>query len=1288
MFARVPLLFILAALLLPVHPEPSSAQKVASWENVPEQVRARKSFKRFEWFHRQRAHPDLAVPDGALERAQELEMAKDALRSPGEALLDLSWTSIGPAGVTSTFPSWWGVVSGRVRALAVHPTDPNTAYIGPAAGGIWKTTDGGATWQDVGAGLASLTFGAIAITPTNPQVVYAGSGESIHYFNTTSYSGKGLYKSTNGGGTWTQITNGFGTTTHFSALRVSPSNAAVLFAALGSGYYYAAPSNEGLWRSTDAGATWTRTLTADDGFDVLPHPTNAARVYGATGGAASSAGFYVSTNTGASWTKVTTGLPTATSIGRMQIALCTGSPSTMYALVYSSSGSVTLYKSTNDGTSWTTKSGTSGGTSQGWYDLMVAVHPTNPLEVYIGTENLEQSTDSGSTMSYVGGNYWNQAMHVDFHIMAYAPSNASVRYVGCDGGIYRSSDAGTSWQHLNGSLPTLQYYRIGSHPTDQNTIMGGSQDNGLFRTTNGGSGAWTLVSTGDGMECFYDYTTPATVYASTQYGAIVKSTTGGAYGTFSGIAPSTSDSWAWTAPFFIHPTTSTTIYTASQRPWRSTNGGATWTDLTGGALTSSIINTMAQSPVTPANMILAASEGSTSWPATPPVYVSSNGGTSWTNVTANIGGTARYITRVLFHPTQGNTCFVVRSGYGAGNKIYRSTNLGTTWTGMSGDLPDVPHNDLFIDPSNPAEMYTANDLGVYRTTNTGTTWTRQGNGMPYVPAIDFDYFSSGGVRLLRAATHGRAAYQASLSGSASLQVLAPNGGEIWRVGTVQQIQWTSSGLTGAVNIDLSRNGGGTWESLFSGTADDGIEPWTVNGAATPLCLVRVSSAVTPSVRDSSNTIFSIIQPSLTVVAPNGGETWVAGMMIGLQWTSTNLTGNVRLELSRNNGATFDTLMLITPDDGNELWTVSGPGTTQALFRVVSVDIPTIADQSDLPFTILGPIIGMITPNGGETWSVGSVQTIQWASSSPSGPVRIELSRNSGVSYDTVLFASTVDDGAESWTVSGTASTACRIRVVNIADTSVAGASAGVFIIGHQLITLLSPSGGEVWPVDSVRTVLWSSLLVPGTVNIALSRDGGLSYAAIADNTANDGSEAWTVTGPATAQARIRVSSSADSTVAAASASDFTISSLRTLSGSVTAGWNMLSVPLYLSDLRTTQVFPEAVSPAYSFTMTTGYIRRDTLRHGEGYWLDYDSAGTLGMTGGIRDEDSVQVQAGWNMLGTVSTAVPVDSIVSVPPGVVVSSFYVFNGSAYVTADTLHPLRSYWLKAGQAGVLVLR
>lgn len=723
------------------------------WEQVPEKVRQRKAYKRYEWFYRQRALPYDTIPYDKWNAEREKEMTKKSIETAG-----LTWAPIGPAGVVSTWPSQWGVVSGRVRAIAVHPTNPQIVYLGVSSGGLWKSTNGGDSWIDVGGNLPSMTYGAIALDPANPNTVYAGSGEWIRYFNLNTYDGKGLYKSTDGGSNWTQITNGFGTRTHFTSIRVSPHNSNVVFASLGSGYWlYSNPGNEGVWRSTDAGITWSRVLNVNDAFEVVPHPTIANRVYACVGGGSAASGLYLSTNNGTNWDLISAGLPLSTSIDRLHLAIPSGNPSIMYTLIYSGAvDSMWLYKSTNGGNNWfPTPARFASG--QGWYDLLLGVNHLNPNEVYIGDAELRRSTNGGQSFAYVGGSYWNQSMHVDFHYMTYAPSDTSVRYIGCDGGIYRSTNAGSNWHHRNNGLTTLQYYRISSHPINANIMLGGAQDNGLYRTTNGGSGNWDLVSTGDGMESFFDYTNGNVVYAATQNGAFVKSTSGGSYGTFFSIAFSPpGQSFSWTAPFFMHPSNNTILFTAAYRPYKSTNGGSSWFPMTTSDLTNAPIVSFDVSRVNPDYMII----GGTDYASNPPVFISINGGSQWTTVTSNIPGAARYISRVVCHPTKAATMFIVRSGFGSG-KIYRTTNAGASWQDISSNLPDVPHNDLFIDPEIPEVMYTANDLGVYVTTNSGTSWARE-NALPFVPAIDFSYVKIGSNRILRVATHGRSAFQAYL----------------------------------------------------------------------------------------------------------------------------------------------------------------------------------------------------------------------------------------------------------------------------------------------------------------------------------------------------------------------------------------------------------------------------------------------------------------------------------------------------------------------------------------------
>ena len=199
----------------------NTSQSGNSFRNsIPDQVKARKSFKRVEWFNTQRAWPYDTIP--VIQYSHE--MSREIKKNKSSKDKDLSWTSLGPTGVFSTGAPQWGIVGGRTKSIAIHPNDPLTLYIGTAQGGIWKTTDGGENWQDIGYGLESLAFGAIAIDPDNPETIYAGSGEVCYFFGYIGFDGKGIYKSTDGGNSWTQITNGIGSVTSFGDLAVSPFN--------------------------------------------------------------------------------------------------------------------------------------------------------------------------------------------------------------------------------------------------------------------------------------------------------------------------------------------------------------------------------------------------------------------------------------------------------------------------------------------------------------------------------------------------------------------------------------------------------------------------------------------------------------------------------------------------------------------------------------------------------------------------------------------------------------------------------------------------------------------------------------------------------------------------------------------------------------------------------------------------------------------------------------------------------------------------------------------------------
>ena len=740
------------------------AQQASYWNRFPEEVKNRNWFKRYEWFMRPRMFPYDTLPIQTFRVELNKEIEKDRLKK-GNSMNDIVWQNIGPSGIDYAIPNHWGEVSGRIRGIAVSPIDPNTVYIAVAAGGIWKTTDGGQNWSDIASVLPSLTYGAIAVDPNNPDNIYAGGGEVVYGFNGLIYGGAGLYKSTDSGNSWVQITDSIGDITNFGDIEVSPHNSNIVFAALAGGDFFVTPRpNEGIWRSEDAGLTWTKTLDVVDGLDVIVHPIDPNIVYAATGGGVTTSGFYISTDAGLTWDSSNTGLPPSSTIKRIQISLANSSPSTIFAVIYQESGPnpTVVYKSTNGGSTWEhlspgTQLGGYDGSSwydQGSYDLCIAVNPSNEDQVFIGNVELHQTTNGldffpkripGAT------NYLGCPTHIDIHKIVFASSNSNIVYIGCDGGIYKSTDAGDNWSSTNNGIRTIQHYRLASHPTNPDILISGAQDNGNFRTLDRGMTIWEYVSGADGMECFFDYVNPNTIYFSIQNGVLCKSYNLG--NNFSVIA---NIQGFWISPFFMHPTNNQWLYAASNHIYRSTNGGVSFDTIAVNAAPE-VIFSMAQSKVNPDNMIICGSYNSSF------VKVSSDGGFTWNEVTGNIPGDNAVFFRVNSHPLDANTMYLVKMGFSEGNKLFKTTDLGDTWTNISGDLPNVPHSDLFIDPLIPSHYYTANDFGVYESTNEGVNWEREGNGFPFVPVMDFDYVDFGnGQRLLRAGTHGRSIYEAML----------------------------------------------------------------------------------------------------------------------------------------------------------------------------------------------------------------------------------------------------------------------------------------------------------------------------------------------------------------------------------------------------------------------------------------------------------------------------------------------------------------------------------------------
>ena len=733
--------------------------------------------QRMEWLYQQRAYPLNRIPPGArLKALQQLDakLAQEAAQRnadrslAGTAVLSASstssaWRQIGPEPVNG----YWGTASGRVAALAIDPRNSKVVYLGAAQGGVWKTTDGGTTWLPLTDSQASLAIGSIALDPSNPDTVYVGTGEENG--SGDSYYGAGILKSTDGGTTWTQIpgnfVGGWGGGARIGGIAVDPSNSRIVLAAVGC----CAPTNSGIYRSTDGGMTWSSVLNlGNDARDVMFDSTNGNVAYAAI----DAHGIAKSTDGGLTWNPVngsgTNALPSA-NVARVEMAMARSNTAVLYAgIVDNRYGSLLgFYKTTDGGQNWSQLTGTPNYCDgQCWYDNVIGVDPLDANVVYVGG-----AYSSPMMRSLDGGNTWmnvttTSSLHPDSHALAFAP-DASILYEGGDGGVASTTNIMAStvtWTKLNSTLAITQFYSgLSIHPTNVNIGFGGTQDNSTNHYT--GSLGWQTVSCGDGGQTSIDFVNPNNVYVNCIGMSLEKSTDGGNnfVGALNGI--NTSDRVQWVPPLTMDPLNSQRLYFGTSRVYQTNNGAGTWTAISGD-LTVNSLTTIAVAPSDP-NTVYAGSGDSHLNVTT---SAGSGTGAVWTDRSAGLPG--RFISRIAVDAQSPAIAYVAFSGFNAAGgqpgHVFKTTNAGANWSDISGDLPDTPVNDIVADPDMPNTLYIGTDVGVFFTSNGGANWSTLGSGFPRVAVFGLALHRP--TRTLRAATHGRSMWDLSLGGSACMTV--------------------------------------------------------------------------------------------------------------------------------------------------------------------------------------------------------------------------------------------------------------------------------------------------------------------------------------------------------------------------------------------------------------------------------------------------------------------------------------------------------------------------------------
>jgi len=709
-----------------------------------------------DWMLMQRMYPYHDINPKAYEqsRKQAIQIRQEAARLKSD---QEDWELVGPYNI-----------GGRVNDVEMHSSDTETIYIAAASGGIFKSDDKGKTWNQTFENSYTQSIGDMAIAETDKNTLYVGTGEPNGGQGSITYDGYGVFKSTDAGANW--IHAGLENAGGIGRIEVDPTNADRVFVAA-MGNLFSNNPQRGVYRTIDGGQTWENVLYLNDStgaIDLCINSNNPDIVYAAmwervrgpyhrTYGGVSS-GLYRSKDGGDTWEQLTNGLPGGKQ-GRIAVDVSRSNPNILYCSYSEWDGPFgEFYKSTNGGDSWTDMNANINGSSYSWWFSKIQIHPNIPERVWVGEFYMYYSEDGGQNFSTVGG------MHVDQHALYSHPMESNFVVIGNDGGVYISENGGLTNTFVT-NLPITQFYTCEVNYKNPSQRYGGTQDNGTPRTMTGSGNDWGSIYGGDGFIVRVDPTDSRYVYASSQRGGFGRSTDGG--NRFSGARPSGTNRYNWKTPYILDPNDPKIMYLGSHKVYKSTNRAQSWTlisnDLTNGDpgdWNYATLTALAVSPVNGNTLYAGTDDGN--------VWVNTDGGATknWTKISDNLP--VRWVSSLATDPFDQNTAYVAFSGlryFDYEPHLFRTTDLGANWEDISGNIPDVPVNQIIIDPDNQGTFYVATDNGVYVSYDSGSNWETLGNGLPTVPVLDLNLHTPS--RTLLAATFGRSQYLIKVKASSS-----------------------------------------------------------------------------------------------------------------------------------------------------------------------------------------------------------------------------------------------------------------------------------------------------------------------------------------------------------------------------------------------------------------------------------------------------------------------------------------------------------------------------------------